>query len=500
MEPITEELTCNTNVTLGRVLGKGAFGKVNVATTDEGELVVAKTINVTGFSTRKREHISTLLAREVDTMRRLNELGSCEDEDVVCFRGYCKKRVDDKDIFIIYMKYVEGHRSLSVCQDIISSIDDDRIRNVVYLYICLRIMMITMKINAWGIYHRDIKPDNFVADMNILQQIQVMSPHIYDDDLLRMLSEIKLMALDFGVSCSIDEMDDNEVAYWDNMLGRMKTSKNREALLHPCFTETTMEISAPEWFYAKSSIDEGVTGYYTDDNIRRFDEWSASVTMYYLITGEYLFGRSQMKHLSLIKRFNEMKGLEERVNEIYSEYLAMKRDGMTSDDKKMMHKRYDVMFENYRLKDLANFPREIIDDHRANGFSDLQIKEYYRKEFAKLRFDKKRSRLRGYFNRRGRLLFLTRHISDIVGDADDVYQFVEEYDEIPFANIETEHTKFGGMTLFNLFNAFDKNIDVSWIAPPPFDFIRDLLAVNPGYRVPFSEMVVHVENLIESLM
>jgi serine/threonine protein kinase len=142
---------------IGKVLGKGAFGEVKLATDPNGKKVAIKFMHDMDADTLLD------LKQEVDILKNISTEPNCHP-GIVCYHGLFLNTSKgggkgDKE-YILIMDYIEGYdlKKYNKCQIKTGwTVDaEDFKRLFIYLLEALEFM------HSKGVAHRDIKPDNLI--------------------------------------------------------------------------------------------------------------------------------------------------------------------------------------------------------------------------------------------------------------------------------------------------------------------------------------------------
>lgn len=158
-----------TEYEIGRELGRGAFGRVVLATDPRGRNVAIKFILNPGVDTL------TELRREVALLADISTSPNCH-AGIVCYHGLYKVRQNQERSYILIMDYIEGNSLSSYINvqnasgQLLGVGDFSRL----FLYLARAVAFM----HSRGVAHRDIKPANII------------------------FSEGRLVLVDLGLACS----------------------------------------------------------------------------------------------------------------------------------------------------------------------------------------------------------------------------------------------------------------------------------------------------------
>jgi serine/threonine protein kinase len=174
---------------LGKLLGEGAFGKVNECNSQENcndPKFVIKTIKYNDNE------------KEIETeIKLLKELQSICKKYILCYEESLHDT--NNKIFYILTEYLQNYILLK--HFIYDNKQNNKIYNTfinyeIYIKICNELLLGLKKIHEMNICHRDIKPSN------IMIKIQ------YNNNELD-INDIQIKYIDFGLSCRISKTNNN---------------------------------------------------------------------------------------------------------------------------------------------------------------------------------------------------------------------------------------------------------------------------------------------------
>ena len=133
---------------IGRCIGHGAFGKVNIALhVLSGHIVAIKSFNKKNYFYNKNQN---LLKNEIKIMKKIREI-----KNIVTLY----ETIDSKKYFFIVMENVVGVNLLTLINKM-TVINENTCK-----YIFKQLILILLELKKNNIAHRDIKPDNILIDL-----------------------------------------------------------------------------------------------------------------------------------------------------------------------------------------------------------------------------------------------------------------------------------------------------------------------------------------------
>ena len=261
-----------TDYKLGKLLGKGSYGKVYQATKNKKPYAI-KLISLT------KESLSAVLTREIASWKRISKSPNCSPY-IVCLYDYGVTEHKNKPYISLVMEYIPDATELF---EFYWNMNESGINFTLdqYKQIFHSLVKGLQYMHSKKVYHRDIKPENII----IYQYIPLfMGSHI----------DYRVKYIDFGWSCIKDTPPCEE---------------------HPA----TPEYASPEYYKA---VADGKK--MTDKELIATDIYALGTTMYFL-AGQHPYPKQLRKYDENNENIDELFKIINQKPEplqIYDEVLA----------------------------------------------------------------------------------------------------------------------------------------------------------------------------------